>query len=456
MTTGLLQEKTQPFNIEAEISVLGSLLIDNEAISLVTESLSKNDFYKTAHQHIFDTIVNIYDNNNAVDLVILKDELNRLSLLEKVGGAGYLMELEESVPIASNVEYYAKIVREKTVKRDLIAATAKIQNEAYSDSLESDELLDIAEKEIFEITQRKFAKPTTSMHDILQKTWDYIESLHEGDSKLTGIPTGFADLDDITCGLQRGELIIIAARPSMGKTSIVLNIAEHVGANLRNPKDKKPMLLFSMEMSAQQISQNMLCAAAKIDAHLMRTGKLSDDDWSKLPIAMGDLSESAIFIDDTPGLGLLEIRAKARRFKLQYDIQLVIIDYLQLMEARSAENRQQEISGISRGLKALARELNVPVIAVSQLNRSVETREGHTPRMSDLRESGSIEQDADVIMLLHREDYYDPTKNPGVVEVNIAKQRNGPTGKVKLTFLREILRFEDYINDTSLDSFDTL
>ena len=257
-------------------------------------------------------------------------------------------------------------------------------------------------------------------------------------------------------GSKEGELIIIAARPSMGKTSFVLNISEHVGANLRNPKDKKPMLIFSMEMSAQQISQNMLCSAAKIDAHLMRTGKLSDSDWSKLPIAMGDLSESAIFIDDTPGLGLLEIRAKARRFKLQYDIQLVIIDYLQLMEGRRAENRQQEISGISRGLKALARELNVPVIAVSQLNRSVESREGHTPRMSDLRESGSIEQDADVIILLHRADYYDPTKNKGEVDVDVAKQRNGPTGKIKLTFRSEFLRFENYINDSSLDSFDTL
>ncbi len=454
MTTGLLQEKTQPFNIEAEISVLGSLLIDNEAISLVTESLSKNDFYKTAHQHIFDTIVNIYDKNNAVDLVILKDELNRLSLLEKVGGTGYLMELEESVPIASNVEYYAKILREKAVKRELIAATAKIQHEAYSDSLESDELLDIAEKEIFDITQRKFSKPTTSMQDILKNTWEYIESLHG--SSLTGLSTGFADLDELTCGLQKGELIIIAARPSMGKTSFVLNLAENIGANLRPPRDKekKPLLIFSMEMSAQQISQNMLCSAAKIDAHLMRTGALSDDDWSALPIAMGDLSESAIFIDDTPGLGLLEIRAKARRFKLQYDIQLVIIDYLQLMEGRRAENRQQEISGISRGLKALARELNVPVIAVSQLNRSVETREGHTPRISDLRESGSIEQDADVIMLLHREDYYDSEKNKNEVDVNIAKQRNGPTGKFKLTFLREILRFEDYsgISDASFDT----
>lgn len=447
MATGLIQEKTQPFNIEAEISVLGSMLIDNESISIVTEYLSKDDFYKTSHQHIFDAIVTIYDKKSAVDLLILKDELNRLSLLEKVGGAEYLMALEESVPIASNVEYYAKIVREKTVKRDLISATAKIQQEAYNDTLESDELLDIAEKEIFDITQRKFAKPTIRMYDILQNTWDYIESLHDGDGKLTGLPTNFTDLDNITCGLQKSELIIIAARPSMGKTSFVLNIAEHVGA-----KDKKPVMIFSMEMSAQQVSQNMLCSAAKIDAHLMRTGKLDDNQWSKLPIAMGELSESAIFIDDTPGLGLLEIRAKARRFKLQYDIQLIIIDYLQLMEARRAENRQQEISGISRGLKALARELNVPLIAVSQLNRSVETREGHTPRMSDLRESGSIEQDADVIMLLHREDYYDPTKNPGVVEVNIAKQRNGPTGKIKLTFLREILRFEDYINDSAFDT----
>ncbi len=452
MTTGLIQEKTQPFNIEAEISVLGSMLIDNEAISVVTESLGKNDFYKTAHQHIFETIVAICDKNSAVDLVILKDELNRLSLLEKVGGTEYLMALEESVPIASNVEYYANIVREKTVKRDLIAATAKIQQEAYNDSLESDELLDIAEKEIFDITQRKFAKPTTSMHDILQKTWDYIESLHEGEGSLTGIPTGFADLDEKTSGLQKGELIIVAARPSMGKTSFALNVAEHVGANRKNPESKKPMLLFSMEMSAQQISQNMLCSAAKIDAHSMRTGKLSDNDWSKLPIAMGELSESKIFIDDTPGLGLLEIRAKARRFKLQYDIQMIIIDYLQLMEARRSESRQQEISGISRGLKALARELDVPVIAVSQLNRSVEAREGHSPRMSDLRESGSIEQDADVIILLHREDYYDPEKNPGVVIVDIAKQRNGPTGKIKLTFLREILRFEDYTNDASFDT----
>ncbi len=446
MTTELIQQKAQPFNIEAEISVLGSMLLDNEAINLVTEILRTDNFYKTSHQHIFDTIVNLYNKNNAVDLVILKDELKKQSLLEKVGGAEYLMELEESVPLASNVEYYAKIVREKTIKRDLITATAKIQQEAYNDSLESDELLDVAEKEIFDITQRKFSSPTIKLFNILHDTFDHISNLHDREGRLTGISTGYYDLNDITSGLQKSELIVIAARPSMGKSSLVLNIAEHAGT-----KEKKPTLIFSMEMSAQQVAQNMLCSTAKIDAHLLRTGKLDDNQFSNLSLAMGDLSESEIFIDDTPGLGLLELRAKARRLKLQHNIQMIIVDYLQLMEARKAENRQQEISGISRGLKALARELEVPVIAVSQLNRSVETREGHTPRMSDLRESGSIEQDADVIILLHREDYYDPTKRPGEVDLNIAKQRNGPTGRVKLTFRREILRFENYQHNTSSD-----
>ena len=446
MTTELIQQKAQPFNIEAEISVLGSMLLDNEAINLVTEILRTDNFYKTSHQYIFDTIVNLYNKNNAVDLVILKDELKKQSLLEKVGGAEYLMELEESVPLASNVEYYAKIVREKTIKRDLITATAKIQQEAYNDSLESDELLDVAEKEIFDITQRKFSSPTIKLFNILHDTFDHISNLHDREGRLTGISTGYYDLNDITSGLQKSELIVIAARPSMGKSSLVLNIAEHAGT-----KEKKPTLIFSMEMSAQQVAQNMLCSTAKIDAHLLRTGKLDDNQFSNLSLAMGDLSESEIFIDDTPGLGLLELRAKARRLKLQHNIQMIIVDYLQLMEGRKEENRQQEISGISRGLKALARELEVPVIAVSQLNRSVETREGHTPRMSDLRESGSIEQDADVIILLHREDYYDPTKRPGEVDLNIAKQRNGPTGRVKLTFRREILRFENYQHNTSSD-----
>jgi replicative DNA helicase len=446
MTTGLIQQKAQPFNIEAEISVLGSMLLDNEAINLVTEILRTNNFYKTSHQYIFDTIVNLYNKSNAVDLVILKDELKKQSLLEKVGGAEYLMELEESVPLASNVEYYAKIVREKTIKRDLITATAKIQQEAYNDSLESDELLDVAEKEIFDITQRKFSSPTVRLYDMLQDTFDHITNLSGREGSLTGLATGFIDLDKMTSGFQKSELIIVAARPSMGKTSLALNIAEHAGTI-----EKKPTLIFSMETSARQVTQNMLCSTAKIDAHLLRTGKLDDNQFQNLSLAMGTLSESEIYIDDTPGLGLLELRAKARRLKLQHNIQMIIIDYLQLMEGRKAENRQQEISSISRGLKALARELEVPVIAVSQLNRSVESREGHTPRMSDLRESGSIEQDADVIILLHREDYYDPTKRPGEVDLNIAKQRNGPTGKVTLTFRKEILRFENYQHYTSSD-----
>ena len=434
-----MQEKTEPFNIEAERSVLGSMLIDNETISFVTDSLGKNDFYIVSHRHIFETIVNVYDKQNGVDHVILKDALIKISLLEKVGGAEYIMKLEESVPSVSNVVYYAEIVQEKAIIRDLITATTKIQQDAYNNPSDLKELLYLAEREISDIAQRRFEKPVSKMHDVLQCTRDYIVHLQEGDSKLAGIPTGFIDLDEITCGLQKGELIIIAAWSGMGKTSLVLNIAEHVGANL-----KKPMLFFSMEMSAQQISQNMLCSAAKIDAHLMSTGKLSDNDLSKLSLAMENLSESAIFIDDTPGLGFLEIRAKARHLKLQHDIQLIIIDGLQLMEAGRAVDRQQDTSRILSGLKALARELDVPVIAVYQLNHSVETREGYTPGILDLRKSGFIEQDADVVILLHREDYYDPTKKRGEVNLSIVKQKTGPTGQITLKFQQKFLRFESF------------
>jgi len=434
-----MQEKTEPFNIEAERSVLGSMLIDNETISFVTDSLGKNDFYIVSHRHIFETIVNVYDKQNGVDLVILKDALIKRSLLEKAGGVKYIMKLEESVPSVSNVVYYAEIVQEKAIIRDLITATLKIQQEAHNNPSDLNELLYLAEREISDIALHKFAKPVSKMNDVLQCTRDYIVHLQEGDSKLAGIPTGFIDLDEITCGLQKGELIIIAAWPGMGKTSLVLNIAEHVGTNL-----KKPMLFFSMEMSAQQISQNMLCSAAKIDAHLMSTGKLSDNDLSKLSLAMENLSESAIFIDDTPGLGFLEIRAKARHLKLQHDIQLIIIDGMQLMEAGRAVDRQQDTSRILSGLKALARELAVPVIAVYQLNHSVETREGYTPGILDLRKSGFIEQDADVVILLHREDYYDPTKKRGEVDLRIVKQKTGPTGKITLKFQEKFLRFESF------------
>ena len=430
-------ERTLPQSIEAEISVLGAMLLDNEVISLVIPILSKSSFYKTAHQELYQTTVELYDKGKTVDLVLLREELKKRSLLDKVGGIEYLMELEESVPTIGNVEYYANIVREKAIKRNLIEVAANIQKEAFNEALDTDNLLDTSERAIFDITQKKFNTASTNLNEILKSTFKRIENLHDRQNRLTGLSTGFYDLDDHTCGLQASELIIIAARPSMGKTSLALNIIDHVGV-----VEKKPAVVFSLEMSAQQVAQNMLCSHARVDAHKLRKGFLDDKEWSNLSYGLGSLSEAPIFIDDTPGLTVLEVRAKARRLKAHHDIQLVVVDYLQLMESSRAENRQQEISIISRGLKSLARELSVPVIAVSQLNRSVESREGHKPRMSDLRESGSIEQDADVIILLHREDYYDPDKKDGTAELIIAKQRNGPIGVVKLAFLSNFMRFE--------------
>ena len=436
MVVESILERTMPQSIEAEMSVLGAMILDNEVISLVIPILNKLSFYKTAHRELYQAIVDIYDKGQPVDLVVLREELKKRSLLEKVGGVEYLMELEEVVPTIGNVEYYANIVREKAIKRNLIEVAATIQKQSFEESTDTEHLLDASERAIFDITQKKFNTASTKLNEILKETFSRIENLHDRQSRLTGLSAGFYDLDDLTCGLQPSELIIVAARPSMGKTSIVLNIVEHVGV-----VEKKPVVIFSLEMSAQQVAQNMLCSHARIDAHKLRMGFLDDKQWSDLSYGLGSLSEAPIFIDDTPGLTVLEIRAKARRLKAQYDIQLVAVDYLQLMESSRAENRQQEISVISRGLKSLARELKIPVIAVSQLNRSVESREGHRPRMSDLRESGSLEQDADVIALLHRDNYYDPDKD-NTAELIIAKQRNGPTGVIKLTFRSHFMRFE--------------
>ena len=436
MVAESILERTMPQSIEAEMSVLGAMILDNEVISLVIPILNKLSFYKTAHQELYQVIVDVYDKGQPVDLVVLREELKKRSLLEKVGGVEYLMELEEVVPTIGNVEYYANIVREKAIKRNLIEVAATIQKQSFEESTDTEHLLDASERAIFDITQRKFNTASTKLNEILKETFSRIENLHDRQSRLTGLSAGFYDLDDITCGLQPSELIIVAARPSMGKTSLVLNVVEHVGV-----VEKKPVVIFSLEMSAQQVAQNMLCSHARIDAHKLRMGFLDDKQWSDLSDGLGSLSEAPIFIDDTPGLTVLEMRAKARRLKAQYDIQLVAVDYLQLMESSREENRQQEISVISRRLKSLARELKIPVIAVSQLNRSVESREGHRPRMSDLRESGSIEQDADVIVLLHRDNYYDPDKD-NTAELIIAKQRNGPTGVVKLTFLSHFMRFE--------------
>ena len=438
MVAETLLERTLPQSIEAEICVLGAMILDNEVVSLVVPILNKQSFYKTVHQELFQIIIDLYDKGIPIDLVILREELKKRSLLEKIGGEEYLLELESAVPTIGNVEFYANVVREKAVKRHLIEVASNIQKQAFDESVETDHLLDASERAIFDVTQKKFEVSSTKLNEILKDTFSRIESLHDRQSRLTGLSTGFYDLDDSTCGLQSSELIIIAARPSMGKTSLALNMVEHIGI-----VEKKPVIVFSQEMSAQQVAQNMLCSHARIDAHKLRRGFLEDKQWSALSYGMGSLSEAPIFIDDTPGLTVLEVRAKARRLKAQYNIQMVVVDYLQLMEApRGIENRQQEISIISRGLKSLARELSIPVIAVSQLNRSVEAREGHRPRMSDLRESGSIEQDADVIVLLHRDKYYDPEKDDDTAELIIAKQRNGPTGVVKLTFLSHFMRFE--------------
>ena len=434
-------ERTLPQSLDAEMSVIGAMLLDNEVINVVVPILNKQSFYKTAHQSIYQAIIDLYDKGQAIDLVLLREELKKRSLLENVGGAEYLVELEEAVPTIGNVEYYANIVRENAIKRNLIEVAANIQKQAFEGAVDTGFLLDTSERAIFEITQKKFNASSIKLNEILKETFSRIENLHDRESRLTGMSTGFFDFDDLTCGLQPSELIIVAARPSMGKTSFVMNIIEHIGV-----VEKKPAAIFSMEMSARQLAQNMLCSHSKIDAHKLRKGFLEDDDrlWSALSNGLGSLSEAPIFIEDTPGLTILEVRAKARRLKAQYDIQLIAVDYLQLMEAPRGENRQQEISIISRGLKSLARELAIPVIAVSQLNRSVESREGHRPRMSDLRESGSIEQDADVIALLHREDYFNPEKKDGTAELIIAKQRNGPTGTIKLTFLSHCMRFENF------------
>lgn len=432
-------ESVPPHNLEAEMSVLGAMLLDNDSIDLVVPILNKNSFYKIAHQELFQAIINIYDRRRVVDLVLLREELKNHSLMEKVGGIEYLMELEEVVPSASNIEHYTQIVHENAIKRSLINAAVDIYRQANNPSSSTEELLNTAEKNIFDVTQGKFNNTPVRINSILSTAYEQISARGERDNPVTGLSTGFIDLDDLTSGLQPSELIVIAARPSMGKTSLALNILSHAGV-----VGRKPVALFSLEMSSVQVAQNMLCSFTRVDGHRVRKGFLNEQDWSKLSFGLGTLSGAPIFIDDTPGMTILEARAKARRLKMQHDIQLLVIDYIQLMSGQRSENRQQEVSAISRGLKALARELCIPVIAVAQLNRMVEAREGHKPRMSDLRESGSIEQDSDVVILLHRDSYYDRESIDNAAELIIAKQRNGPVGTVKLAYLSQYMRFENF------------
>jgi len=432
-------ERLPPQNLEAEMAVLGSMLLEEEALVQATELVDAQAFYKDAHRKIFTTLLELYTRHVAVDLVTLTEELKRRNLLDDIGGPSYLATLTSVVPTAANIEHYCRIVKERAILRALIKASTHIATECYEEPTEPDVLLDKAEQLIFEIASQKVRRDVSSLKELIKGSIEAIDTLYQRKGFLTGLPTGFTDLDQMLAGLQPADLVIVAGRPAMGKSSLALGLAEHVAV-----AHKVPVAVFSLEMSKEHLVQRMLCSHARINAHNVRTGMLSTSDWPKLTQAAGKLSEAPIFIDDTPGITILELRAKARRLKSRQGIGLMILDYLQLMDEQSrSENRQQEIALISRNLKALARELNIPVVAVSQLSRAPERRETFRPRLSDLRESGSIEQDADVVLLLFREEYYTPTdENQGVAEIIIGKQRNGPTGTVKLSFIKEYTRFE--------------
>jgi replicative DNA helicase len=435
----LFADRIPPQNIEAEQAVLGAIFLESAALTLASEVLVPEDFYRASHQKIFHAMLKVADKGEPVDLVTVTAELADAKMLEEVGGVSYLSELANSVPTAANVEYYARIVEEKSILRRLIRTATSIAQEGYTREDEVDDLLNEAEKKIMEVSQRKNTGAFQNIKDILVQTYDNIEMLHNRKGEVTGIPTGFIELDRMTAGFQRSDLIIVAARPSVGKTAFALNIAQNVAT-----KTNENVAIFSLEMSAQQLVMRMLCAEGNINAQNLRTGKLTPEDWGKLTMAMGSLSNAGIYIDDTPGIRVSEIRAKCRRLKQESGLGMVLIDYLQLIQGsgRNRENRQQEVSEISRSLKALARELDVPVIALSQLSRSVEQRQDKRPMMSDIRESGSIEQDADIVAFLYRDDYYDKeSENKNIIEIIIAKQRNGPVGTVQLAFIKEYNKF---------------
>lgn len=452
-----------PESLAAEAAVLGSMIVDPQCISQVIEQLKTEAFYRVEHQMIFDALVALFEKNplqtaegtdtgHALDAILLRDELEKRKQLEAVGGVEYIGRIMDSVPSAANVMYYAGIVKDKQLLREMIGAVSDILDDAYNELGEPNEKLDEAERKIFAVTDKKITGAAVPLKDLVTQAYELIEK-REG-SLVTGLATGYTKLDELTCGLQNGEMIIIAGRPSMGKTALALNIAEHIGV-----KDKIPVAVFSLEMGKQQLAMRFLCSMSQVDLQLVRRGMLDTEYLEKLQDTCGQLYEAPILIDDTSTLTPLALRAKARRLRSQHDIQCIIVDYMQLMHLGTGrvESRQQEISTISRYLKSLARELNIPVVILSQLNRSPEGRESHRPRMSDLRESGSIEQDADVVMLMHREDYYHrgekdyEEKKTNKAELIIAKQRNGPIGNVDLVFVEKYTRFESasYADDDS-------
>ncbi|MCY0899684.1 MAG: replicative DNA helicase [Firmicutes bacterium] len=425
-----------PQSPDAEVSVLGAILIHAAAMSRAVELLQPDDFYQDAHRLIFEAAINLFNRGQPVDVVTVGEELRQQNLLDRIGGLPYLMELASLVPTAAHVDHYAQFVKDSANLRRLIDTATRLVQESYKGERPPRELLDWAQQELFSLThggQREVVK----LHDVLIDTFTRLEQLYENKGKLVGVPTGFHDLDRLTAGLQPSDLIIVAARPSMGKTMLCLNLARHVAVH-----EKVPVVIFSLEMSREQLALRLLSAESELPAHRLRTGELDGEMWGALSLALGHLSEAPIFIDDTPGISALELRAKARQLKMQHHIGLVIVDYMQLMQGRRAENRQQEISDISRSLKALARELDVPVVALSQLSRAVESRNDKRPMLSDLRESGAIEQDADIVAFLYREDYYSKdAENPDMTELIIAKQRNGPTGTIHLLFKKDVGKF---------------
>jgi len=436
-------ERTLPHNLEAEKSVLGAVLIHNEAFNSAAELIDARDFFRDAHRRIFDKMVALSERGDAIDLVTLKEELQRAGELDEVGGPAYIASLADGVPRSANIEHYARIVKEKSTLRSLIHSANRILSEAYQAEDDADLILDGAEKAIFEIAEGRISAGFIPLRDLVQSSFATIEKLQEQRNAITGVPSGFQDLDEMTAGFQPSDMIILAARPAMGKTSFVLNIAQNAA------KKGKTVGVFSLEMSKEQLFLRLLTSEAMIDAHKFRTGYLTEKDYGKLSHALGTLAELPIYIDDTPGIGLMEMRAKCRRLAAKHTLDMVIIDYIQLMQGRGRfESRQQELTSISRSVKILAKELNIPIIALSQLSRAPESRTVHRPQLSDLRESGALEQDADLVMFIYRAEVYDKDETKpeeaGTAEIIIGKHRNGPIGSVRLTFLSQFTKFENH------------
>lgn len=436
--------KIPPHNVEAEQAVLGCMLLDSDIIPAVTELIRSEDFYRDDHREICEAIIDLAEMAKPVDIITVSEQLQLRGALDNVGGLDYLTGIANGVPTTSNARHYARIVGEKSLLRKLIKAASDISAMSYEASEEAVYVLDKAEKSIFDILQKRNTQGFTHIKDVLLETFNRLEELYNSKSFITGIPTGFTDLDEKTAGLQNSDLVLIAARPGMGKTAIALNIAQYAAV-----RKHVPVAIFNLEMSKDQLVNRMLCSEVMVDSHRMRTGKLEDNDWNKIAQALAPLSEAPIYIDDTPGISVMDIRSKCRRLKLEKNLGLVVIDYLQLMQGRGrSENRQQEVSEISRSLKILAKELNVPVVTMSQLSRGPESRTDHRPMLSDLRESGAIEQDADIVMFLYRDDYYNPdTEKKNIAEVIIAKHRNGSTGTIELRWFGQYTKFANLKRD---------